>query len=66
MSAKSSDMLVDHVSNLSSSKKSVLFVSMLLIRINSPSEVLTRDGPLQRRRNLRINHLKNSGMYTLQ
>ena len=56
MSANSSNMFVYHSSNLSSAKKSVEFLSMLLFHINSPSEVLIRDDLLQSRRNLCIGH----------
>ena len=56
MNASCSKMLVDHTSYLSSSKKSVVFLSVLLF--HSPKEELIRDDPLQSRRNRRINHLK--------
>ena len=58
MSASSSKMFADHTNNLSSSKKSVVFLSMLLFDINSSSEVLIRDDPLQSRRHLRSKHSK--------
>ena len=61
MSANSSKMLVDHISNLSASKKPIEFLSIPLFDIRSSSEVLVRDDPLQSRRHLRIKHLKVRG-----
>ena len=46
MTANSSKMLVDHISNLSASKKSIDFLSMPLFDISSSSEVMIRDDPL--------------------
>ena len=66
MSASSSEMFVDHVSNLSSSKKSILGLSFLLFQAESPVEERFWDYPFQRRRSLRIKHLKNSGTQALQ
>ena len=52
--------------SLSSSKKSVVFLSMLLFNINSSSELLIRDHPLHGRRHLRIKHLKIGESNALQ
>ena len=59
-------MFVDHVSNLSSSKKSILGLSFLLFQAESPVEERFWDYPFQSRRSLRIKHLKNSGTQALQ
>ena len=45
MSTSSSNMFVHHISNVSPSKNSVVFLSMLLFHINSSPEVLIRDDP---------------------
>ena len=58
MSAGCSEVVIDHVSNLPSLQKSVMFLSALLFDIDSFSEVPVRDNLFQCKRYLRIKHFK--------
>ena len=57
MSAK---VVVDHVSDLSSTKKPILFLSFLFLQTDLFLEVGILDDLVQSRRNPRVQHLKNS------
>ena len=58
MNANCSKKVIDQKSNMSSSQKSVVFLSALLFDTNSSSEVLIRDDVLQCSRYLRIKQFK--------
>ena len=58
MSASNSEVVVDHVSDLSSAKEPILFLSFLFLQIDLFLVVGILDGLIQSRRNPRVQHLK--------
>ena len=59
MSVSIPEVVVDHVSDLSSAKEPILFLSFLFLQTDLSLEVRILEDLLQRRRNPRIQHLKS-------
>ena len=62
MSASNREVVSDHVSDLSSAKKQIFFLSFLFLQTDLFLEVGILDDLVQSRRNPRIQHLKVRAM----